>query len=86
MLIFLLVVQFIEGFGQSYYPTPPPSTDDVRPSLTNSIMSGSFQYKPDTGDSQVWMEYMKVWGVSLPENQGHIIYKPTKQECPVVAK
>ena len=43
-----------------WYPTPSPYT-------TDNIMSGSFKYKRVPGDAKVWEEYMKVWGVKMPE-------------------
>ena len=30
-------------------------------------MSGNFKYKRVPGDTKVWEEYMKVWGVKMPE-------------------
>ena len=44
----------------SWYPTPSPYTQD-------NIMSGNFKYKRVPGDAKVWEEYMKVWGVKMPE-------------------
>ena len=43
-----------------WYPTPSPYTN-------NTIMSGHFRYKRVPGDAKVWEEYMKVWGVQMPE-------------------
>ena len=43
-----------------WYPTPSPYTHD-------NIMSGNFKYKRVPGDAKVWEEYMKVWGVKMPE-------------------
>ena len=62
MMILLLLFTALLSTASSdwWYPTPSPYTN-------NNIMSGHFQYKRVQGDAKVWEEYMKVWGVQMPE-------------------
>ena len=58
--LFLWTALLCTASSEWWYPTPSPYTND-------SIMSGHFRYKRVPGDAKVWEEYMKVWGVKMPE-------------------
>ena len=60
MRLFLWTALLCTASCESWYPTPSPYTND-------SIMAGHFRYKRVPGDAKVWEEYMKVWGVQMPE-------------------
>ena len=61
MILLLLLTALLSTVTSDWwYPTPSPYTND-------NIMSGNFKYKRVPGDAKVWEEYMKVWGVKMPE-------------------